>query len=174
VFLFVINVGVDEWANLGVSLQLSDNPQLRVLPGCPPTRNFRDDPSGIAQFLKPYQDALAAKKLKTAEQARARLLQQQQMRAEKEKKEREEKEAKDEQERARLLQQQMREKKEKIERAKKEKKELEEKEAKDRKAKKHKLIEEKSSSTSTPMLLQILQGHVPPCCLYGDVRDVSR
>jgi len=109
-----------------------------VLPGCPPARDFNRDPSGIAWFLKPYQYALAAKKLQTAEQERARLLQEQQMSTEKEKKEREEKEAKD------------------------------------RKAKEQQLMEEKSSSTSTPMLLQILQGHVPPCCLYGAVRDVSR
>jgi len=66
-----------------------------VLPGCPPAREFKNNPSGIAQFLKPYQDALAAKKLQAAEQQLARLLQEQQMRAEKEKKEREEKEAKD-------------------------------------------------------------------------------
>ena len=105
-----------------------------MLPGCPPTRDFEYDPSGIAQFFKPYQDALAAKKLQIAEQERARLLQEQQ--------------------------------KAKKERAKKERK--------DRKAKKHKRMEEKSSSTSTPMLLQILQGRVPPCYLYGGVRDVSR
>ena len=111
---------------------------MRVLPGCPPVRDYNKDPSGIAQFLKPYQDALVAKKLQTAEQERARLLQEQQIRTEKEKKEREEKEKKD------------------------------------HKAKEQTLIEEKSSSTSTPMLLQILQGHVPPCCLYGVVRDVSR
>jgi len=78
-----------------LSLQLGNNPQLRVPPGCPPARDFIGDPSGIAQFLKPYQDALAAKKLQIAEQERARLLQQQQMAAEKDKKEREEKEAKD-------------------------------------------------------------------------------
>jgi len=100
--------------------------------------DFRYDMSGIAQFLKPYQDALAAKKLQTAEKERATLLKEQQMRTEKKKNDREEKEAKD------------------------------------RKAKKHKRIEQKSSSTSTPMLVQILQGHVPPCCLYGAVRDVSR
>jgi len=109
-----------------LSLQLSNNPQLRVLPGCPPTKNFKYDPSNIKQFLKPYQDALATKKSRTAEQERARLPQEQQMRAEKDKKEREEKEAKD------------------------------------RKAKGQQLMEGKSSSTSTPMILQILQGHVPP------------
>jgi len=116
------------WANL-FSLQLSDNPQLRVLPGCPPTRDFNKDPSGIAQFLKPYQDALA---LQTAQQERERILQGL------------------------------------------EKKEREEKEEKDRKAKDEKRMEEKSSSTSTPMILQILQGHLPPCYLYGAIRDVSQ
>ena len=106
-----------------MSLQLSDNPQLRVLPAW----DFENIATGIAQLLKPYQDALTPKKLQTAEQERARLLQEQQMRA-------------------------------------KEEKEREEKEAKDPKAREQQLMEEKSFSTSTPILLQpfLLQGDVPP------------
>jgi len=118
-----------------MSLQLSDNPQLMVLPGCPLIRKFKNDPSGLKQFLKPYQDTLAAKKSQLAEKERAIILQEQQMRTEKEKKEREDKEAKD------------------------------------RKAiELTPIMEEKFSSTSTPMLLQILQGITP---LYATSRDAS-
>jgi len=75
--------------------------------GCPPARDFENDASGIAQFLKPYQkDARLLQRIKKEreeyeakdEQERARLLQEQQMRAEKVKKDREEMEAKAEQE----------------------------------------------------------------------------
>jgi len=74
--------------------------------------------------------------------------------------------AKNEKERAKILKAQKM-------RAEIDPKKMKKKEEKDHKSNIPNQIETKSSSTSTPMLLQILQGHVPLSCLYGTVRIIS-
>jgi len=55
-------------SEITLSVQVSNNPQLKLLPSGPPT-SFEDDPSGINKFLQPYQDALAAKRLQAEHKA---------------------------------------------------------------------------------------------------------
>ena len=158
---------------------------MTVLPGCPTGRVFENDSKGLAQFLKPYQDALAAKRLQAAsiaaERERTTSLQEQQVRAE-DKKDLQNERKKDEKD-SKLSDHKKEEKDSKLSDHKKEEKDSKQadekkEEEKGIKAKEKKNSEKKSSSKSKPILLHVIQGHfalvLSPCFVIDVHNDDCR